>query len=208
MPMIYDLTRPLTPGTAVFPGDTRVSITPVMRIDDGASVNVTAITLSAHAGTHVDAPLHYAHDGAGIDHVPLERLIGPCRVVTIDGPGDVTPARLSAALGEAPPPRVLVHTRASAVADDVWDPDFAAIDPQAIAWLAARGVRLIGVDTPSVDPATSKALPAHMACLAADITIIENLRFSGVPDADYELIALPLSIAGNDAAPARVVIRA
>jgi arylformamidase len=205
--MLYDLSRPLTPRTAVFPGDTCVAIAPVMRIADGDSANVTALTLSAHAGTHIDAPLHYADDGMGIDRVPLDRLIGPCRVVTIAGAGDVTRERLQAALGARVPPRVLIHTRASDVSDDLWDPMFAAIEPAAVAWLGSLGVRLIGVDTPSVDPATSKALPAHKACLAADITIIENLRFGGVPDGDFELIALPICIAGNDAAPARVVLR-
>lgn len=205
--MLYDITRPLTLRTAVFPGDTPVSITPVAEIARGASVNVTAITCSAHAGTHVDAPLHYSADGVGIDRVPLDVLIGRCLVATIDGPGDVSAAALQVRLGEARPERLLLHTRAGAVPDDVWDATFPAIEPAAAEWLCAVGVRLIGVDAPSVDPADSKLLPAHKAFLRGGVTIVENLQLSGVPDGDYELLALPLRIVGNDAAPARVVLR-
>jgi arylformamidase len=205
--MLHDISRLLTPRTAVFPGDTPVALTPVAEIARGASVNVTAITCSSHAGTHVDAPLHYSLDGAGIDRVDLDVLIGRCRVVTIDEPGDVTAAALRARLGDARPVRLLLHTRASAVPDDVWDDRFAAIEPAAAAWLCDAGVRLIGVDAPSVDPADSKALPAHKAFLRGGVTIMENLQLTGVPDGDYELIALPLRIAGNDAAPARAVLR-
>jgi arylformamidase len=203
--VIYDITRPITTGPAVFPSDTRVTLTPVAQIAAGASVNVTALTMSVHAGTHVDAPLHYSTDGAGIDHVPLTTLIGRCRVVTLDGPGDITVEQLRAVpRGE----RLVLHTRASAVPDDIWDAGFAAIAADAAEWIADHGYRLIGVDAPSVDPADSKALPAHKTFLRRNVTIIENLKLTGVPDGEYELIALPLRIVGNDAAPARVILRA
>lgn len=205
--MLYDISRPLTPGTAVFPGDTAVSIMQVADMRQGASCNVTAITLSAHAGTHVDAPLHYAIDADGIDRVGLEVLLGPCRVITIDAPGDITLAQLQGRLQLPLPARVIVHTRASVVPNNVWDAGFAAFEPDAAEWLGANGVRLIGTDAPSVDPATSKPLPAHKAFLRHAVTIVENLQLTGVPDGEYELIALPLSIVGNDAAPARVVLR-
>ncbi|MCX6018710.1 MAG: cyclase family protein [Chloroflexi bacterium] len=206
--MLYDITRTLTLRSAAFPGDTRVSLVPVAEITRGASVNVTAITCSSHAGTHVDAPRHYSSDGVGIDQVSLDVLIGPCRVLTIDEPGDLLLATLQARLSGAPPPaRLLLHTRASAVPDDLWDDGFAAIEPAAAEWLGALGVRLIGVDAPSVDPADSKTLPAHKAFLHSGVTIMENLQLTGVPDGEYELIALPLRIAGIDAAPARVVLR-
>jgi arylformamidase len=205
--MLYDITRPLTPRTAVFPGDTPVSLVRVADITRGASVNVTAITCSSHGGTHVDAPLHYSAAGASIEQVDLDVLIGPCRVLTLAEPGDVTLAALHARLGETAPVRLLLHTRSSAVPDDMWDDAFAAIAPDAAEWLGAAGVRLIGVDGPSVDPASSKLLPAHNAFLRRSVTIMENLQLTGVPDGEYELIALPLRIAGIDAAPARVVLR-
>ena len=220
--MLYDITRALTPRTAVFPGDTPVSIAPVMQMRNGDSANVTALTMSAHAGTHVDAPLHYSDDGIGIDAVPLDVLMGPARLITVAAIDVISIEALARVLRLAStagvvstqgagrktlPSRLLIHTRASDVPDDVWQPDFAYFTAEAADWLGANGVRLIGMDTPSVDYATSKELPAHKTFLKHGVIIMENLCLRGVPDGDYDLIALPLRIAGNDAAPARVVLR-
>ena len=207
--MLYDITRTLTQRTAVFPGDTPVSITPVMQMKNGDSCNVTSITMSAHAGTHVDAPRHYSDDGEGIDAVPLDILIGPARVVTLDA-SPITVAALERAQitsDQSRVTRLLVHTPASDTPDDVWDPNFTYFAPEAAEWLGVNGIRLIGVDTPSVDLATSKDLPAHKAFLRHGVIIMENLCLKGVPDGEYELLALPLRIGGNDAAPARAVLR-
>lgn len=165
--MRYDITRLLTPRTAVFPGDTAVAITPVLQMKAGDSCNVTAITMSAHAGTHIDAPLHYADDQAGIDAVSLDVLIGPARVITLTVPEAITPDDLQAALGDMPFTRLLIHTRASDTPNDVWQPDFVCFEPAAATWLGERGCRLIGTDAPSVDPAASRDLPAHKASCAA-----------------------------------------
>jgi arylformamidase len=205
--MLYDITRALTPRTAVFPGDTPVAITPVMQMKAGDSCNVTSITMSAHAGTHVDAPLHYGEGEAGIDAVGLNVLIGPARVITLNVIDAITMDDLQAVLGDAPFTRLLIHTRASDVPNDVWQPEFVYFEPAAAEWLGERGCRLIGTDAPSVDPATSRELPAHKAFLRGNVIIMENLCLTSVPDGAYELIALPLRIAGNDAAPARVVLR-
>ncbi|BCX04989.1 MAG: kynurenine formamidase [Candidatus Roseilinea sp.] len=228
--MLYDISRTLTPHIAVFPGDTPVSIAPTLQMHAGDSCNVTAITMSAHAGTHVDAPRHYSDDGAGIDAVPLDVLIGPARVVTLDALEAITIADLERALQLTHPAsdahhttrdlrllnsqcsifnftRLLIHTRASDTPDDGWNDAFAYFDPQAAEWLGANSLRLIGTDAPSVDPAVSKDLPAHKAFLRHGVIIMENLCLRGVPDGEYELIALPLKIAGNDAGPARVVLR-
>ena len=96
--MLYDITRTLTPCTAVFPGDTPVTITPTAQMRAGGSCNVTAITMSAHAGTHVDAPRHYSDDGAGVEAVPLDVLIGPARVISLSMEGAITTADLQRAL--------------------------------------------------------------------------------------------------------------
>jgi arylformamidase len=215
--MIYDISRALTPRTAVFPGDTSVVITPVARMCEGASCNVTAITMSAHAGTHVDAPRHYFDDGYGVDAISLDVLIGRCRVVTILDEVISIKAIQKAlsvmtdtlnSLSQYPTPnRLIIHTRSSETPNDVWDANFAHFEPDAADWLGEIGVRLIGTDAPSVDPATSKALPAHKMFLKHDIIIVENLCLLGVPDGEYELIALPVNIYDNDAAPARVVLR-
>jgi arylformamidase len=127
-------------------------------------------------------------------------------VLSIDTPANITvnslvQARLTGIS------RLIVHTRASDIPNDVWDPTFPAFEPDAAEWLGINGIVFIGTDAPSVDPADSKSLPAHNAFLRHNVIIAENLNLSGVPDGDYELIALPLSIVGIDAAPARIVLR-
>ena len=205
--MIYDITRTQTPRMAVFPGDTPVSISPVMQMRNGDSCNVTSITMSAHAGTHVDAPRHYSDDGDGIEAVPLDVLIGQARVITLNVAETISLDALRHALPDSLPARLLIHTHASDTPDTVWDTHFVYFAPEAADWLGANGVRLIGVDTPSVDPAISHELPSHKAFLRHGTLIVENLCLRDVQDGDYELIALPLKIKDNDAAPARVVLR-
>ena len=204
--MIYDITRPLTPNTAVFPGDTPVSLKQVMRIQDGDSCNVSALTMSVHAGTHVDAPLHYAADGIGIDHVGLDILLGPARVASFDVAHVITKADLLRHDLRGVQ-RLLAHTWGSTTPHHVFDRGFVHVDPEAADFLGKMGLKLIGMDTPSVDEASSKTLPAHMTFLRHNVIIIENLCLIGVPDGDYELIALPIKIEGCDAAPARVLLR-
>lgn len=203
--MYYDITRPLTPRTAIFPGDTPVSINPVAQMSAGASCNVSALTLSSHAATHIDAPRHYSDDAVGIQAISPEIFLGPARVVTIMSPyiqrTDLEQHNLAGVH------RLIIHTRASTIPNDVWEADFAYFDPAAANYLGELGVRLIGTDAPSVDPATSKSLPAHKTFLHHNIIIMENLNLTGVLDGDYELIALPLSIVDCDAAPARAILR-
>ena len=203
--MIYDITRPLFRGAAVFPGDTAVSITETLSLARGDSCNVSALTMSLHAGTHIDAPRHYAIDAPGIDAVPLEVLIGPARVISVPvtGPVSLSVAQSWSLEGVT---RLLVHTPASNTPHDVFDPDFAWFTRDAADYLGQRGVRLLGTDAPSVDEATSADLPAHKMFLRHTITLVENLCLRGVPAGDYQLIALPLKIVDGDAAPARVIL--
>lgn len=182
-------------------------IHPTMLIGRGDACNVTALTMSAHAGTHVDAPRHYSDDGIGVDRLSLDVLVGAARLIALEVTDWITPALLQAALGEAAPERLLIRTPASQTPDTEWQPNYAAFTPEAADWLGSRGVRLVGVDTPSVDPATSKSLTAHKAFLRHNVVILESLCLKDVPLGEYELIALPLRIADNDAAPARVILR-
>ena len=208
--MIYDITRPLTVRTAVFPGDTPVSIVPVMEMRNGDSCNVSGITMSVHAGTHIDAPRHYSDDAPGVESLDLEVLTGRARVVTLDVTDAIALPHLTGLhLGDLSGLALLIHTRASGASatNDVFDPSFAYFTPQAADWLGMQGVRLVGTDTPSVDEASSKELPAHKTFLKHNIVIVENLYLRDVPDGDYELLALPLKIVDCDAAPARVILR-
>jgi arylformamidase len=171
--------------------------------------------MSAHLGAHADAPLHYsaAEDALPIGALSLDPFLGPCRVIHVihvivdkPRPGLITPDDLRHAVADGPlPPRVLVRTYAKA--PGVWDPHFAAFAPETIAWLASLGVTLVGIDTPSVDPADSKTLDSHQQLLRHDMRVLENLVLDDVAPGDYELIALPLKLTGADAAPVRAILR-
>ena len=169
-------------------------------------MNVASFETTTHAGTHADAPLHYDPAGADSAAVDLAPYLGPCRLVDARGAGpSVTAAFLAARLSD-PPPRVLLRTF-EAFPHGAWVSDFTAVEAEAIHWLAARGVRLIGVDAPSLDPQTSKTMAAHHAIRAHDMRILEGLVLDHVPPGDYELIALPLRLAGLDSSPVRAILR-
>lgn len=158
-------------------------------------------------GAHADAPLHYHHDGAAIDAVSLDPYIGACDLIHVLAQSGVVRADdIQAALQDAPAPRILIRTYARF--PNSWSDDFASIDAGAVDWLANHGVRLIGVDTPSLDPANSKTMEAHHAVYRHDMRILEGLCLDQVEPGRYELIALPLNLAGLDAAPVRAILRA
>ena len=206
MKKLWDISPPVHASSPVFPGDTAYSQQWVASIGPGCPVNVSAITLSPHVGAHADAPLHYAPEGAAIGAVDLQAFIGPCRVIHAIGCGPLIRIEHVQHAAEGLPPRVLV--RVCEAADTAWNPAFTAYAPEAVDWLAARGVRLIGLDTPSVDPASSKSLDSHQQLLRLDLRVLENLVLDEVPEGDYELIALPLKLAGACASPVRAVLRA
>ncbi|CAG4907250.1 arylformamidase [Paraburkholderia gardini] len=210
MNRLWDITPPVDPATPVWPGDTPVGIERVWRMEAGSPVNVARMTLSPHTGAHTDAPLHYDAVGVAIGAVPLDAYIGRCRVIHCIGAAPrVTPAHIAAALdqGETLPPRVLLRTyeRAPVTA---WDSAFCAVAPETIDLLASRGVQLIGIDTPSLDPQESKTMDAHHRVRAHRMAILEGIVLDAVEEGDYELIALPLKFTTLDASPVRAVLRA
>ncbi len=201
MPRLYDLSPPLSPRIAVWPGDvpfTRDVTTP----PDGTTFSSIATTL--HLGSHADAPLHMVAGAASIDAVPLETWIGPCHVVEARVPprGRV---RLEDLAEEPAAPRLLVKTGTSGDRER-WDDGFAGLDPSLAAGLAARGVVLVGIDTPSVDPYADHGYAAHRALVAAGVAWLEGLVLAHVPPGRYELAALPLRIEGGDGSPVRAVL--
>ena len=202
---LWDISPPISAATPAFPGDTGYSQRWNAQIGPGCPVNVSAITMSPHLGAHADAPLHYGANTAAIGQVDLVPFLGPCRVIhAIDRGPLITPEHLAHAAAGLPP-RVLVRTCTTAPTE--WSPSFSAFAPAAIAWLAGLGVRLVGIDSPSVDPADSKTLDSHQQLLAHDMRVLENLVLDDVPGGDYELIALPLKLVGADASPVRAVLR-
>ncbi|MFT0173108.1 arylformamidase [Paraburkholderia mimosarum] len=206
MTQIKDISPPIRPETPVWPGDTPVGVERVWRMEAGSPVNVARVTLSPHTGAHTDAPLHYDAEGAPIGAVALETYIGPCRVIHCVGAAPlVLPEHVEGAL-QGIPPRVLLRTYALAP-QDRWDSAFCAVAPQTIDLLAAHGVRLVGIDTPSLDPQESKTMDAHHRIRAHRMAILEGVVLDEIAPGDYELIALPLKFATLDASPVRAVLR-
>ncbi len=192
----------------MFPGDTTFTATRSWEIGADCPVNVSKLTMSTHTGAHADAPLHYDAKGAAIDQVDVSAYLGACAVVHLMNEKIVSVDALSGALDQisvTAPERVLIRTYDRLPV--LWDENFTAISAEAIDWLAAQGCRLIGVDTPSLDPATSKAMDAHHAVNRADMRILEGLRLDDVAPGVYELIAPPLKLEGLDASPVRALLR-
>jgi arylformamidase len=190
----------------VFPGDAPYQQTWGATLSATCPVNVATLTLSPHTGAHADAPLHYSPGGAAVGALDLAPYLGPCRVVHALGCGPLIEWHhlQHALLGL--PPRVLVRTYARQPAN--WDGALSAYAPDTIARLADAGVLLIGIDTASIDPADSKALPSHQVIRQRGLRVLENLVLDDVPEGDYELIALPLKLMAADASPVRAVLRA
>jgi arylformamidase len=204
-PKLWDISQPLRQALPVWPGDTAFVSRPRWRMADGSPVNVASFETSTHAGTHADAPLHYAEGAADSAGTDLDAYVGPCRVVDARGQGGAISPAFVRSLG-ALPPRVLFRTY-ERFPHERWREDFTAIAADAVRLLAERGVRLVGLDSPSLDPQDSKTMDAHHAVLAADMRILEGLVLDEVPPGDYELIALPLKLLGLDASPVRAILR-
>ncbi|MCK6579015.1 MAG: cyclase family protein [Anaerolineae bacterium] len=206
--MLYDITRTVAATTAVFPGDTAYRAVPTLRLSAGDPVNLVTLTTTPHIGTHADAPYHYREGGAHPAALPLEPYIGAARVVTIArATGAITPADLPPGFSLAGVLRLLIHTRYSDLVDSAWDPTFPYPDVALIAWLAAQGVVLIGIDTPSFDDASSTDLPGHKELGRHGIANLENLFLRHVPDGVYDLFAPPLKLDAACGSPVRAVLR-
>ena len=205
MVSLIDISPALSPSIAVFPGDSPLTREVLLDLRNDDHLTLSTLRSTVHIGSHLDAPSHYDRDGATIDQVDLQRCIGPCELMRIDVerggqigiddlPRKPSSERLLLATGTHPDPQ---H----------WGGDFAGVKPELIEQLARQGVRLLGIDTPSVDVADSKQLPSHDACRRHDVLILEGLVLDGVDDGHYELIALPLKLTGFDASPVRAVLR-
>ena len=207
MSRLWDISQPIRPDLPVWPGDTAFSAETRWRIEPGCPVNVSSITLSTHTGAHADAPLHYDPTGRAAEALDLGRYLGPCRLIDARcARGVVRVADVEGTL-DRPPPRVLFRTY-ERFPHEAWISDFTALDPDLIDRLADLGVVLVGLDSPSVDPETSKDLAAHNAIRRRGLSILEGLVLDDPPPGDYELIALPLPLVGLDASPVRAVLRA
>jgi arylformamidase len=192
-----DISIALRPGAPEWPGDTSYSCRWTQQLARGDTVNLSALTTSPHVGTHADAPLH-VHDGwPASDDLPVEVFAGPATVCSFD--------RVDA-LPRVPLERLLLRTGASTAAG-VFPAEWPALSVRQVESLLARGLRLLGVDAPSVDARHSAALEVHHALFAGGAYNLENLDLRDVPDGAYDLVALPVKIVGLDAAPVRAALR-
>lgn len=202
---LYDISPRITPGLGVWPGDTPPSREVLLDLARGDSVTLSTLRATVHLGAHADAPSHYGVDAPDIAARPLDLYLGRCQVVRVRAERG-TRIRADDVAIPITEPRVLIAT--GTFPDPlVFNEDFAALDPELVDAWHARGVRLIGIDTPSVDLRHSKDLPSHRRFLAHDMAILEGLVLNEIPEGVYELIALPLGLAGFDASPVRAVLR-
>ena len=204
---IYDISRTISPTLAVWPGDTPFSVAHMLRIEQGAPVNLTTLTLSAHTGSHADAPYHVIDGGAHPADLPLEKYLGLAHVVTIARraggivPADVTAHNLTGL------ERLLIHSWVSDLPDHVWPDEYPYPTVDLVDWLADHGVVLLGLDSPSVDRYDSQDLAGHHQLRTRGMAHLESLYLAGVPDGIYELMALPLKLAGACGSPVRAALR-
>jgi arylformamidase len=203
--MIYDLTPPISERLSVWPGDTPLSREVLCDMRRGDNLTLSTLRATVHLGAHADGPNHYGRDAAPIDQVPLDYYLGPCQVIRLPMPRRT---RILPSIVTVP----IMAERVLFATDTYPDPehfneDFAALSPELVEHLHRQGVKLIGIDTPSVDLFDSKDLPAHLAFLRYNMAILEGLVLAAVPAGVYELVALPLKLVGFDASPVRAVLR-
>jgi arylformamidase len=203
---LIDVTVPLDAKLPTYPGNTPFTLEATQRMAQGATSNVSAVHMSVHAGTHVDAPRHFFDDARGADALPLDMLLGRTRVV------DVTSRRIEAIDLEpfdlSEDVRVLIKTHNSRLwGDPQFHADFVGVAESGARYLVDHGVKVVGVDDLSVEIYKAPGKPAHNLLLGNGVIVIEGLQLRDVDPGVYDMFCLPLKIVGSDGAPARVVLR-
>ena len=206
---IFDISLPISPDLPVWPGDPPVVLERIRARSEGSASNDSRIACSVHSGTHVDAPLHFIDQGASVEDLPLDILVGPTEVVEVPEADIITQEILENQPLPEETKRLLIKTRNSALWQDAkqaFNPDFVALDSQAARWVVDQGIRLIGVDYLSVQLFSDKDPTTHQALLEAGVVIVEGLNLREVKPGTYQLICLPIKLVGSDGAPARTIL--
>jgi arylformamidase len=207
VPNLIDVSVPLRQGLPTFPNNPEFELQPLKRIADGGSSNVSRLVLGTHTGTHVDAPRHFFDEGAGVDGLALNLLIGRARVVEINKRGPITADDLAAA-GLREDFRILFRTPNSALWNStVFHEDYAHLTEAGARYLVEQGVKLVGIDYLSIEQFKKAGAPAHRTLLSNGVIIIEGLNLADAEPGMYEMYCLPLLVVGGDGAPARVVLK-
>jgi arylformamidase len=201
----YDLTPRISPRLAVFPGDQPFERRPAMEMSKGAHLELSSMLTTLHLGAHADAPSHYGLNLPDISQRPLTRYMGKAQVIRVGPLQPKARVTIEDIRAKILAPRILIDTQ-SFPDPEVWNPQFNSFSPELLMHLADHGVELVGIDTPSVDPADSKALEAHHVLKHKNMSVLEGLLLKDVPEGIYSLIALPLPIEKGDASPVRAVL--
>lgn len=204
MSRLIDISPPITERIGVWPGDSPYRQEYLLRLDQGANLDLSTVHTTVHLGAHADAPSHYGRGAAGIGERSLQPYYGPCQVlrVSVARGQRIRPEDLPEPVTA---PRVLLYTGTFPDPDD-WNEDFAALSPELVDHLADRGVVLVGIDTPSIDLQHDAALRSHQAVLRRDLSVLEGLVLEHVAPGLYTLVAFPLRLMGADASPVRAVL--
>lgn len=205
--MIFDITQPMHPNMAVWPGDSPFASPQVAKIKDGLAVNVSRVQMSSHTGTHVDAPYHFDEEGTRLDQMSLHPFLGKAQVISLNKHAGALTADDFAGYDLTLAPRLLLHTALSERDHTQFQKEFHYPSPDCVTWLAEQGIILYGTDAPSVDAFNSKEMTSHKTLLKHQITILEGIVLTDVPDGLYELIALPLKMIDGDGSPVRAILR-
>jgi arylformamidase len=204
-----DISPIISEGIGVFPGDMAFKRSVSLDFQRGDNLVLSSIQTTLHLGAHADAPSHYSPQGHCIEERSLALYMGKCLVLhSLPGPGRVTRERLSGqwrTSSQWPAPRILVRTD-TFPDPNVWNHEFSSLDAELLNAWGNSGVRLVGIDTPSVDPETSVALETHQVLAKHDMAVLEGLVLNQVSEGLYSLLALPLRIKGADASPVRAVL--
>jgi arylformamidase len=205
---LIDVSVPLDAALPTYPGNTPFSLEAVKRIARGDSSNVSTLHLSAHSGTHVDAPRHFFDDGTGAEALPLEMLIGRARVIEVTSRKGISAEDLDGAHLADEDVRVLIRTSNSRLwGSPEFHPDFIGVTESGAKYLLDHGIKVVGVDYLSVEEFKKPGAPAHHVLLGGGVIVIEGLNLRDVDPGVYEMFCLPLAVVGSDGAPARVVLR-
>lgn len=202
---IYDVTLPVSSAMPVWPGDLPVMLQRVASMERGDRANVTRLACSVHAGTHLDAPLHFIAGGTDVASLLLDALVGPATVIALPDAEAITAKMLEQLNLPPQASRLLFKTRNSERPRDRFWEDFVALTLDAGEWVIQHGIRLVGLDDFSVERFGGSG-ELHRALLGAGVLIIEGLDLQDVPPGDYALYCLPMKLVGSDGAPARVIL--